>query len=224
MSPPMSLEARKRISLSMKGNQRHKGHHHSIETKAKLSQLAKGRIVSDETKLRMSMSLKGHSVSEETREKMRNSSRNQRHSINTRRKLSKDKICAIKEGRFHPERNSINGDFYSSKNKRTLHYRSLLELHWYQLLEKMSKVKRYHVEPVAIPYKFDDSVHHYLPDLRIRYVDGTTELVEIKPEGHWTNAQNQAKWAAAQRWCEGRRIPTSFRVVGYGALKEGQTQ
>lgn len=28
-----------------------------------------------------------------------------------------------------------------------------------------------------------------------------------------------AKWEAARLWCEGRKVPTVFRVVGYEELK-----
>ena len=126
---------------------------------------------------------------------------------------------AIQEGRVHPG-NGIDGDFFSPKNNRTLHYRSQLELHWYQLLEKLSKVRAYYVEPVVIEYQWKRRIRRYIPDLRVRYTDGTTELIEIKPERDFfrKDPKNIAKWEAARRWCESRKVPTEFRVVGYKEL------
>ena len=84
----------------------------------------------------------------------------------------------------------------------------------------MDKVKKYQVEPCIIPYEFKNVTRYYLPDLRIVYTDGTSELVEIKPEGkHFRNdPKNIAKWKAARQWCKRRKREITFKVVGYEEL------
>jgi hypothetical protein len=129
-------------------------------------------------------------------------------------------IQLIQEGKLHPEHNGRGGYFFSEKNQKMLHYRSQLELHWYQLLEQLSKVERYQVERVAIPYPWKGSTHLYLPDLLVWYTDGTVELIEVKPEGKVRNyPQTQTKLQAARERCADCRRPIQFRVVGYQELK-----
>ena len=191
----------KKISESLKG------HKHSEETKRKIGE---GRI--------------GHKHTEEAKRKIGKGSKGnkyflgKKHTEETKKKISKSHVKRIKEGRIHPERHGIFGEFYSKKNKKILHYRSQLELYWYQLLEQQTKVKKYQVEPCIIPYQFEGSTKHYLPDLRIVYTDRTSELVEIKPEDEWNDFKNIAKWKAARRWCKTRKRQIDFRVVGYGKL------
>ena len=78
--------------------------------------------------------------------------------------------------------NCLSCPFYSDKNKQTFRYRSRLELHWYQLLEEMTRVKHYYSEPVMVPYKWKGSIYYGVSDLRIRYADGATERIKIIPE------------------------------------------
>ena len=203
----------------------------SGETRKKISQSGLGRKHTPETIEKM----KSKKYTLESKEKLSNAAREAwdrpdvrkrtcdsiKKAMNvpeTRRKLSEAACKGIQEGRRKAGVRGIQGGFLSKKNNKILHYRSLLELHWYQLLEQMSKVHRYYVEPVRIPYEWEGSTHHYLPDLRIRYTDGTTELVEIKPEYLWDDLQNQAKFKAARKWCKTRRVSTTFKVVGYEEL------
>jgi len=217
-----TTETRMKMSKAHKGVKRAK---HTAETRMKIGKANKGKKRTEEVKRKLSISHLGHkawnkgkSLSKEIRRKMSEAHKGHCFSKQTRAKLSKAMIMSIKEGSRHPERNGVSGDFYSKKNKKTLHYRSQLEMNWYQLLEQMNKVKAYHVEPYIIPYKFEGLTKHYLPDLRIVYTDGTFELVEIKPESLWNNPKNQAKWKAARRWCKKQIIKTTFKVVGYEGL------
>ena len=221
--------------MAGKGGPHFKGHKHSLESKEKIRKSMKNRVFSDEHRAKISAALKGRkhspehtrhnsearkgrSLTEEHKKKVGDFFRGKSLTVDHRRKIGLGNAKAIQEGRSKVGRSGIPGDFYSYKNKLTIHYRSQLEFHWYELLELMSKVRRYHVEPVIIPYTFEGVERHYIPDLRIRYTDGTTELVEIKPESLWNDPKNLAKWKAAERWCEGRKIPTTFKVVGYEGL------
>lgn len=112
-----------------------------------------------------------------------------------------------------------NGWFISKKNGKKLHYRSGLELDWYQRLEADPLVKRFYVEHVVIPYYWNGVRHYYVPDLFIRYQGGHKHLVEIKPEYQWSDSQNLAKWRAARSWCR-KRNRIIFRVLGYNRAME----
>lgn len=138
--------------------------------------------------------------------------------------VSKTRSRKILSGELHPSHHGISGYFYSKKNQKKLHYRSKLELAWYKVLEQLSKVVRYEVEPVAIPYSWKDSVHLYHPDLMVVYTDHTLELVEIRPEGVWCRGeQEEAKFEAARRWCAGPGRRIVFRTWGYNELKVERT-
>jgi len=146
--------------------------------------------------------------------------RGKKCSPETRAKLSASVSKAILEGRFRPEGHGRGGHFYSNKNRKTLHYRSQLELHWYQFLEKLEKVVSYKVEPFTIPYSWNGTIHLYHPDLLIEYQDKSLELVEIKPEGKLRDdPQTQAKLEAGWKWCSGCRRKVDFRIVGSDELQ-----
>jgi len=142
-----------------------------------------------------------------------------KHSLTTCQRMSKSKTEFYQN---HPEahRNTRTrqGKFFSKKNGGIwLHYRSSWEKNWYQLLEKLTKVKSYRVEPVIVEYHWKGGTHHYLPDLLVLYIDGTRDLVEVKPGYRRKDSKNQAKFKAARLWCARcHRYPTSFKVVGKG--------
>ncbi len=189
----------------------------SEETRRKISATNKGQIPWNKGGTSWN---KGKSLSEETRRKMSKArkgripwNKGKPPSEETKRKLSISTSKAIQEGRCPgPKSRGKSGDFYSPKNRQWVHYRSKLELKMYHLLEIMSQVKRYHVEPIHIPYVINGKWRTYIPDLRVRYTDGTTDLIEIKPQHLKDDPVNQAKWKAARKWCKGRSVPTKFRV------------
>jgi len=224
----LTEEHKRKISESHKGKRLSEEHKRKIskaikrlpdEYRKKLSEVRKGKRLSEEHKRKISKTLMGHEVSKETRRKISKANIGNKISEEHKRKTSASISLAIKEGRLNTGGTiGISGNFYSKKNKQMLHYRSQLELNWYQLLEKMKKVKKYQVEPCVIPYEFEGMQKHYVPDLRIVYTDGSSELVEIKPEPFWNHPINQAKWKAARHWCKTRKRSISFRVVGYEEL------
>jgi hypothetical protein len=75
-----------------------------------------------------------------------------------------------------------SGYFFSQKNSAMIYYRSSFELVAMQLLEQMTPVISYVYEGLSIPYLDEKGVQrHTIPDLFINYLDGTKEVVEIKP-------------------------------------------
>ena len=218
----------------------HKGKKVSEETRRKIGLASIGRThtMSEEGKKKISATHKGKKVSEESKKKMSIAQRKWRKNVDPkifgrgkkgvplskehRRNIGKGVADAIVEGKMNPEkRHWHTGDFWSEKNGKMVHYRSQLELDWYKHLEQIDKVRHYYVEPCVIPYKFEGVQCYYVPDLRIRYMNKTTELVEIKPEWEQNSPRNKAKFQAAKKWCKTRKVVTTFRTLGYEELKTG---
>jgi len=104
------------------------------------------------------------------------------------------------------------GFFPSGKNGgKPMHYRSSYEEEVYKTLEKWNEVVGYDVEPMPIEYYHKGEKHNYLPDLRVRFLDGRTQLWEIKPSTQTGLAVNEAKWTAAENFC--RLRGWSFEVI-----------
>lgn len=97
-----------------------------------------------------------------------------------------------------------DGDFVSEKNGKKLHYRSGYELEVYKILEAKKDVVRFHAEPFGIPYWFMGEQKNYFPDLMVEHADGRVEVWEIKPKSQTSYEVNDAKWTAADRYCEAR--------------------
>lgn len=90
------------------------------------------------------------------------------------------------------------GTFSSQKSGCDLTYRSGMEEEFYNLLEQDSDVTSFHAEPFKVPYYFKGKWHDYIPDIRVNFIDGSTEIWEVKPATQTgpEYEQNQAKWAA----------------------------
>jgi len=130
--------------------------------------------------------------------------------IKTRENYQIDCACGCKEkiwkyGNDHrvrkfahghnDSRKAKRGMFYSEKNKQYIRYQSSFELAAYSLLEQMSKVISYK-RPTYVLYEFEGKVRKYYPDILIKYIDGTSEIVEVKPKGLISLPKNQAKFSA----------------------------
>lgn len=99
----------------------------------------------------------------------------------------------------------------STKMREELHYRSGYEKEVYELLDEDAEVLSYYVEPFKIPYYHGKDWHEYIPDLRVNYVDGKTDIWEIKPASQTTYQKNKAKWAAAQE--HATKLGWNFMVI-----------
>lgn len=83
----LSIETRRKMSLSHLGNKSFLGKHLSLEHKRKLSQALKGRKLSTEVRQKMSLAKKGISFSDEHRKKLSQAKLGKRHSIQHIRKI-----------------------------------------------------------------------------------------------------------------------------------------
>lgn len=132
------------------------------------------------------------------------------------------------QGKFVPTNpNKIIGD------PRKIVYRSGWELKVFNKLDKSPNVLKWGSECIVIPYRSpkDNCIHRYFPDLVVvaKAGDGSfiTTMIEIKPLAQSlpplskgstakqkerymneciTYAVNQAKWKAAEDYCEKRGI------------------
>lgn len=103
------------------------------------------------------------------------------------------------------------GYYESTKMNKKLHYRSGWECQIYECLDADNEIHTFDAEPMEIPYMYKGQAKKYIPDLIVRYVDGRTEMWEIKPSSQTLLEKNQDKWAAAEKACFGRGW--TFKVI-----------
>ena len=102
-------------------------------------------------------------------------------------------------------------------------YRSLWERHAFKWCDNNPRVKRWSSEEVIIPYLYevDKRYHRYFMDLKLVMEDGSTWLIEIKPDKEtkiptgskktkryitesFTYVKNINKWTAAKEYASDR--------------------
>ena len=159
----------------------HRGITETEEHKKKIGLGNKGKIVPKAVGLKISKAKKGKKIKPNSEEGKKNKSQ-------ARKKFLQNnpwKLSGFSYGK--------QGHFFSKKNNKKLHYRSSYELVAYQILEQMSKVQTYEVEPFGIPYQYKGEYHTTIPDLLITYTDGVKELIEVKPCWKLEDDQEQTK-------------------------------
>lgn len=123
------------------------------------------------------------------------------------------------QGRFIPK----NPNKYRG-NVGNIIYRSLWERQLMRWLDAQSFVAEWSSEEIIVPYicKTDGRPHRYFVDFWIKFVDGRTFIIEIKPEKEtkppvqpkrktakylaevMTYAKNISKWEAADEYAKDR--------------------
>tara|TARA_R100000234_G_scaffold48613_2_gene29099 strand:+ start:1765 stop:2208 length:444 start_codon:yes stop_codon:yes gene_type:complete len=103
-------------------------------------------------------------------------------------------------------------------------YRSLWERQFFRWCEDNKDVVKWSSESVVIPYKCktDGKMHRYFMDVKVRFRNGKTFLIEIKPESQtqppkqpkrkskkyikevMTYAKNISKWEQAEKYATQR--------------------
>ena len=112
------------------------------------------------------------------------------------------------------------GEFESKKNGCLLKYRSGMECEFYECLEIDKDVVSFFAEPFKVPYCYQGKWHDYIPDIRINFTDGSTEIWEVKPASQTHYEQNRAKWAAMNEHAIHHGWTFSVQTeVGLGKLK-----
>ena len=120
------------------------------------------------------------------------------------------------KGRYIPS----NPKKYKGDPSRII-YRSLWERQFFKWCEDNNDVVKWSSESVVIPYrcKTDGKVHRYFIDVKVKFKNGKTYLIEIKPEIQtqppkersrktkkyikevMTYAKNVSKWDHAEKYC-----------------------
>lgn len=112
------------------------------------------------------------------------------------------------------------GTFLSRKSNCELLYRSGMECEFFELLEQDLDVASFYSEPFKIPYYWQGQWHDYIPDIRVNYADGSTQIWEIKPANQTQYEQNRAKWAAMNEYAINHGWEfVVLTEVGLGKLK-----
>ena len=104
------------------------------------------------------------------------------------------------EGKMDKAGRGKSGYYFSNKNNKELHYRSSYELVAYKLLEQISRVKYYEIEPFGIQYEYQKINRWTIPDILITYIDGGKELVEVKPVFKLDIEKEQVKLQAMENY------------------------
>ena len=103
-------------------------------------------------------------------------------------------------------------------------YRSLWELQLLKWLDQNDFIEAYSSEEIIIPYRCrtDNRIHRYFVDMWVKFKDGRTFLIEVKPEKQtkppvvpkrktaryleevMTYAKNLSKWESAEEYAKDR--------------------
>lgn len=160
----------------------------------------------------------GKSHLDETKEVIRKAQVETHLTDEHKERVSEGLAKAYAEGRRSVNRNKhYQGEFYSQKNGEYVSYRSSYELYAYQILEQLSKVAFYEVEPFAIKYSIDGKKRHYIPDILVTYTDDSQELMEVKPRNFINAKMNKAKFKAAKKFCKNEDIDFSILTSKHGS-------
>ena len=87
-------------------------------------------------------------------------------------------------------------------------------------LDGNEKVVSYSYEAIKTPYvsnKKTGKTRNYIPDFLVKWEDGLTEVVEIKPKKKLAGALVQKKVLAGEAWCITNGL--SWRVLTEDGLK-----
>ena len=156
-------------------------------------------------KWKRSMEKKGfdHLRTEEYRSKMSNIMSGKKKSD-----IHKESISIFMKGRPY---NNYKRGFYESEKAGKIFYRSSLELKAYILLDYDPKVDIFTIEPVRIPYFFNDEKRYYIPDIKVCYSSGDNNLIEVKLMKELNWEINKVKFVAAREFC--RKNQMLFKIM-----------
>lgn len=101
--------------------------------------------------------------------------------------------------------------WHESPKAGKVYYRSSYEKLAFLILDQLSVVESYEVEPLLIEYKHPcGAVRGYYPDILVKYGGGRRELIEIKPERFLSDPVNKRKARAARKWCRQNKVDFSM--------------
>lgn len=100
----------------------------------------------------------------------------------------------------------IKGEYFSFKMNQNFKFRSSWEEIAFKWLDDNINVFQFYTEPFSIKYWNPSKETHsnYIPDILITFIDGRKFLIEIKPRRFHDTEKNQAKFKAAQEYCDNK--------------------
>lgn len=130
----------------------------------------------------------------------------------------------MKKGQYYSGKYRVINKGKYDGNYNAVSYRSLWERQVFRWCDEQPDVISWSSEETIIHYrcKTDNKIHRYFVDLKIRFKNGQTYLIEIKPKKQvevpkirskktkayitevLTYAKNQSKWSAASEYCADR--------------------
>ena len=122
-------------------------------------------------------------------------------------------------------------------NSSNVRYRSLWERQVFRWLDSNKNVALWNSEEVVVPYrcKSDNKIHRYFVDLYVKFNDGKSYLIEIKPKKQtippkkptrkskkylnevMVYIKNQSKWEAANAYAQNKGM--TFQVWTEDTIK-----
>lgn len=138
----------------------------------------------------------GTHPSEETKRKIGEKNRNHRHTPETIELIRRAAFEHLQEGKCFKK-----GVFHSTKSNCDIMYQSSYELKAYQILETSDTVKQFDRCNLLIEYEYKEKKKQYLPDIQVKYNDGSEVLIETKPLQFTQDPINLAKWEGARKYC-----------------------
>ena len=129
------------------------------------------------------------------------------------------------------ETNFSRGKYFSNKNNCFIKYDSSYEVRAYELLDEMDTVVSYKRCNFYIKYFYKGINRSTNPDLLLTYTNGTTEMVEVKPQRFVTNCVDTIKKInVANQYCKKQGIKYSvwtekklFKSITYNIWKSQKT-
>lgn len=120
----------------------------------------------------------------------------------------------------------ITGTYTSTRSNADFKYRSGWELAYMKYLDDNEDVFTWSYENVAIPYVSNTrtgKLRKYYPDFQVEWIDGRSELIEIKPSKRVMQTAVQKKLKAAGTYCLAHGLTlvviTEVELKGLGLLK-----
>ena len=143
------------------------------------------------------------------------------HSKETRKRMSEVHAQLNIDDFAHAE-----GLYFSFKSGRNLPFQSSYELEAFKILDKMSEVVQFDRCRFFINYisQKGDS-RRYVPDILVKWLDGQSEVIEVKPTVFLRFPDVQLKAHAAQKYCEQNNMVYSFWTEReLGLVPTGETK
>jgi hypothetical protein len=101
---------------------------------------------------------------------------------------------------------SIQGTHFSAMNDREMTFMSTYERRAFEILDVLESVASYEEQPYTITYEYCGAKSQYTPDALVRFKDGHTAILEIKPRSKLASPKVAAKAQAALAFCHERGI------------------